>query len=151
MRKEFQMEKTEVAIDVFENGFNCAQSVVAAFVEQTGLPQQTAYRIACGFGAGMGRRQQTCGAVTGGVIVIGAKYGKDADRTDLDKEKTYQMVVDFTRAFEEKHSTTECRKLLGCDLTTVDGKRHFEESDLHSTVCVECVKDAVTILDGLLG
>ena len=144
------MEKIEAALGVFEDGFNCAQSVVAAFLDQTGLPEQAAYRIACGFGAGMGRRQQTCGAVTGGVMVIGAKYGKDADRTDLDKEKTYQMVVDFIRAFEEKHSTTECRELLGCDLTTVEGKRHFEESHLHSTVCVECVKDAVTIVDGLL-
>ena len=144
------MEKTEAALRVFENGFNCAQSVVAAFLEQTGLPEQTAYRIACGFGAGMGRRQLTCGAVTGGIMVIGMKYGKDAGRTDRDKEKTYQLVVDFMREFQGRHATTECRELLGCDLTTGEGKRHYEESHLHSTVCVECVKDAVTILDGLL-
>ena len=83
-------------------------------------------------------------------MVIGMKYGRDAGRTDRDKEKTYQVVVDFMREFQERHATTECRELLGCDLTTVEGKRNYEESHLHSTVCVECVKDAVTILDGLL-
>jgi C_GCAxxG_C_C family probable redox protein len=144
------MERTEVAINIFEDGFNCAQSVVAAFLEETGLPERTAYRIACGFGAGMGRRQQTCGAITGGIMVIGMKYGRDAGRTDRDKEKTYQVVVDFMHEFEKRHATTECRDLLGCDLTTVEGKKHSEASHLHSTVCVECVKDAVTILDGLL-
>lgn len=145
------MERTEVAVSVFENGFNCAQSVVAAFLEVAGLAEKAAYRIACGFGAGMGRRQLTCGAVTGGIMVIGMKYGKDADRTDNDKERTYQMVVDFMHEFEERHKTTECKELLGCDLTTVEGRRHFEESHLQSTVCVECVKDSVTILDRLLG
>jgi C_GCAxxG_C_C family probable redox protein len=84
-------------------------------------------------------------------MVIGMMYGRDADRTDIDKEKTYKMVIDFMHEFEERHATTECRELLGCDLTTEEGKRHFEESHLHSTVCVECVKDAVTILDSLLG
>ena len=145
------MEKTEVAVSVFEDGFNCAQAVVAAFAEQTGLAEHAAYRIACGFGAGMGRRQKTCGAVTGGIMAIGSMYGKDAGRTDIDKEKTYQLVTDFMHEFEERHGTTECRDLLGCDLATEEGKRHFEESNLHSTVCVECVKDSVTILDRLLG
>ncbi len=144
------MERTDAAVDVFESGFNCAQAVVAPFVEKVGLAEQTAYRIACGFGAGLGRRQKTCGAVTGGIMVLGMVYGRDPDRTDIDKEKTYQKVNDFMREFEKRHATTECRELLGCDLTTEEGRKHYTESHLHSTVCVECVKDAVTILEGML-
>jgi C_GCAxxG_C_C family probable redox protein len=145
------MEKTKVAVNVFEGGFNCAQAVVQAFAEQTGLAERTAYRIACGFGAGMGRRQLTCGAVTGGIMVLGMTYGRDLDRTDIDKEKTYQKVNEFLQEFEKRHATTECRELLGCDLTTEEGRKHFKEFHLHSTVCVKCVEDAVSILDGLLG
>lgn len=145
------MEKAKVAVDVFEEGFNCAQAVVAAFVAQTGVAEQTAYRIACGFGAGMGRRQETCGAVTGGIMVLGMVYGRDIGRTDIDKENTYQMVNDFMDEFEKRHATTECRVLLGCDLTTEEGKRQYTDTHLHSAVCVQCVRDAVAILDGMLG
>jgi C_GCAxxG_C_C family probable redox protein len=99
----------------------------------------------------MGRRQLTCGAVTGGIMVLGMTYGRDLDRTDIDKEKTYQKVNEFLQEFEKRHATTECRELLGCDLTTEEGRKHFKEFHLHSTVCVKCVEDAVSILDGLLG
>jgi C_GCAxxG_C_C family probable redox protein len=141
------MDTSESALSIFKNGFNCAQAVLAASVEKTDLPDQVAYRIACGFGAGMGRRQKTCGAVSGGIMVIGMLYGRDGSRTDEAKEKTYSVVNAFMDEFEKRHSTTECRELLGCDLNTEEGKRKYIDSRLYSTVCLECIRDVTAILE----
>ena len=64
---------TKKAVDLFENKYNCAQSVLTAFGPQFELEPEITLKIACGFGAGMGRLQETCGAVTGAFMVIGLK------------------------------------------------------------------------------
>ncbi len=53
----------ETASEKFLSGFNCAQSVLWTFAPRLGLDPDTALKIACGFGAGMGRREEVCGAV----------------------------------------------------------------------------------------
>ncbi len=141
------METGESALNIFKDGFNCAQAVLAASVNKTNLPDRTAYRIACGFGAGMGRRQKTCGAVTGGIMVIGMMHGRDESRTDEDKEKTYRIVSAFMGEFERRHRTTECRELLGCDLNTEQGRKEYHDSRLYSSVCLECIRDVTAILE----
>ena len=70
--------KTETALQKFESGYNCAQSVLLAYCDDVNIDKSTALKISCGFGAGMGRKQEVCGAVTGGIIIIGAKHGKDS-------------------------------------------------------------------------
>jgi len=141
------MEKTEVAISVFEDGFNCAQ------VRRCGIPgwqtagpgnrprNRIALRIWRRHGDAGNRRAVPSLA---GLLVIGAKYGKDAGRTISTKRED---VSDGRRLpcvhLRRNTQPTECRELLGCDLTTVERKRHFEESpSTCPTICVECcVKD----------
>ena len=53
----------------------------------------------------------------------------------------------FMDEFEKRHSTTECRELLGCDLNTEEGKRKYIDSRLYSTVCLECIRDVTAILE----
>ena len=101
-----------------------------------GLDEETASKIACGFGAGMGRQQEVCGAVTGGIMAIGLKFGNISgdDRELIDR-------------FTQKRGSCSCRKLLnGCDLSTENGQRKFREQDLHTSICRECVKSAVEIV-----
>ena len=57
--------KAEKAINYFKAGYNCAQSVVAAFKDDMGFDENLALEISVGFGGGMGRLQEKCGAVTG--------------------------------------------------------------------------------------
>ena len=54
--------RSEIAIAKFTQGFNCAQSIIYAFSDDLGIDKDTALKIACGFGAGMGRKQEVCGA-----------------------------------------------------------------------------------------
>ncbi len=68
------MTKREIAINYFNNGYNCAQSVVAAFCEDFGVDKKTALMMSEGFGGGMGRMRLTCGAVTGMFFIVGLKY-----------------------------------------------------------------------------
>ena len=80
--------KNETAIQKFTSGYNCAQAILYSFKDEINIDGDTALKMACGFGAGMGRKGEVCGAVTGGIIVIGAKY---CNRKNLYQNKrTYE-------------------------------------------------------------
>ncbi|MCX5804918.1 MAG: C-GCAxxG-C-C family protein [Proteobacteria bacterium] len=143
--------KKEIAAAKFLEGYNCAQSVLYSFCDELGIDENIALKTACGFGAGMGRKEEVCGAVTGGIMVIGLKYGrgKNDDRTAT--ELTYAKTRELMERFSEKHGTFICRKLLnGCELTTEEGQQYFKENDLLNTKCKLCVESVVDILEDIL-
>ena len=142
--------KREEAVSYFNNGFNCAQAVLSTFGTTLGLDKETALKIACGFGGGMGRMQETCGAVTGAFMLIGLKFGKVKSEDDESKEKTYQLVREFSELFREKHGSIKCEDIIDCDISTPEGRQLYKEKDL-SKKCIECVEDAVSIVEKLLG
>jgi C_GCAxxG_C_C family probable redox protein len=144
------MDGSEKAVSLFRERMNCAQAVLSVFSQENGLDESTVMRIACGFGAGMGRLQETCGAVTGAYMVLGLETGKSGEEQDVIKEKTYVAVRQFDQCFVAKYGTTSCKKLLNCDLNTEEGKAVYEESKLEESVCVECVRDSVILLQELL-
>ena len=145
------MSKTDIAIQKFASGCNCAQSVLSSFGNDLNLNENTALKIACGFGAGMGRMQEVCGAVSGGIMVIGMKYGQARADDREAKEKTYAMTRELMERFERKHGSCRCKALLkGCELLTEDGQKEFKDNGLHDKVCKECVKSVVEILEKLV-
>jgi C_GCAxxG_C_C family probable redox protein len=143
--------RTEIAVCKFLEGYNCAQSVLYSFCEVLQFDRNTALKIACGFGAGMGRKEEVCGAVTGGIIVIGAKYGRGERDDRTATELTYKKTRELMDRFEKKHGTFICRKLLnGCELTTEEGQKHFKDNRLADTICRPCVRSVVEILDDIM-
>lgn len=143
--------KKEIAVERFLGGYNCAQAVFFAFCRDFQVDENIALKIACGFGAGMGRKEEVCGAIAGGIMVIGSKYGRgeNDDRTLTDN--TYQKTRELMERFSEKHGTFICRKLLdGCELTTEEGQKYFKENDLLNKTCRACVESVVEILEGIL-
>ncbi|RPJ24254.1 MAG: C_GCAxxG_C_C family protein [Chloroflexi bacterium] len=145
------MKKSEYAISEFVGGYNCAQSVFAAFCEDLNLDADTALKVACGFGAGMGRKGEVCGAVTGGIMVLGAKYGRGENEDRTATETTYAKTREFMDQFASRHGSCLCHKLLnGCDLTTEAGRKSFGENDLFNKVCKPCVQSAVEILERIV-
>lgn len=93
------MTKSEQAVSKFLEGYNCAQSVFYSFCDDLGFEKSTALKIACGFGAGMGRKEEVCGAVTGGIIVISAKYGRVEKDDRPAQEITYKKTRDLMEQF----------------------------------------------------
>ena len=89
------MTKAEEAIEIFSKGFNCSQAVFAVFSESYGIEKESALKIACGFGGGM-RNCEVCGAVTGAVMVIGARYGHRSESDTEGKAYCYKKTREFT-------------------------------------------------------
>ncbi|MFX0023106.1 MAG: C-GCAxxG-C-C family protein [Candidatus Hermodarchaeota archaeon] len=144
------MTNVEKAISSFRDDLNCAQSVLSTFSTQYGLNLDTALKLASGFGGGMGRLGNTCGAVTGAFMVIGLKNGMGIDKNTDAKEKTYQLIRKFSEKFKDMHGSLMCKQLLGCDISTTDGKEYFNQNDLFEKKCLQYVKNAVKILEEII-
>ncbi|MCX5636964.1 MAG: C-GCAxxG-C-C family protein [Planctomycetota bacterium] len=143
--------KSEIAVAKFLKGYNCAQAIIYAFSDDLGMDKNTALKIACGFGAGMGRKQEVCGAVTGGIMVIGLKYGRGENDDRKVMDLAYVKVRSLMDRFSEKHGTFICRKLVGeCELTTDEGQKQYREKDLLHKVCGPCVGTVAEILEDIL-
>ena len=143
--------KNEVAVEKFLAGYNCAQSVLYAYGPALGLDGETALKVATGLGAGMGRRGEVCGALSGGILVLGLKYGRGGRQDRSATEDTYQKTLGLMARFEKRHGSCLCRVLLdGCDLGTAEGQRFFKEHDLLHKTCVGCVQTVVEALAEIL-
>ena len=142
------MTKADDAAALFNQGFNCTQAVLSVFAEGFGLDKDTAHRIAQGFGAGVSRTDDKCGAVSGAIMVLGLRYGGiRADDSDA-KEKTYAMVADFLQRFKRLHGSIECTDLIGYNLS--DPRQHAEAKKIVPVRCPMFVSDAVTLLESVM-
>ncbi len=142
-------DKVDKAINLFKSGYNCAQSVVAAYKEDLGFDENQALSISVGFGGGMGRLQEKCGAVTGAFMVIGLytsqKYKDNISR----KNHSYALIQEFDSRFKSIYHTTRCDELLKCDLRSEEGHVYAVENQLFEKICQKCITDGIVILDDL--
>ena len=102
----------EAAYAYFLKGYNCSQSVVAAFAPQLGLSEEMALRMSAGFGAGIGRMREVCGAFCGVVTVLSLVYADPADPQD--KSRMYALVQEAARLYRARNGGDSiiCRELL---------------------------------------
>ncbi len=133
----------------FKKGINCTQAVASTYGGQFGLDKETALRLAAAFGSGMGMGE-TCGAVTGALMVIGLKHAKVSGNRLLSKDRTEEVAQEFTERFKARHGTVVCRELLGCDVTTSEGLKTAKQEKHFKKRCPEYVKDAAEILEEML-
>ncbi|MCD6333866.1 MAG: C_GCAxxG_C_C family protein [Candidatus Latescibacteria bacterium] len=144
------MNKVDCAVSCFEEGFSCSQAVFSTYGPQLGLDRERALKIAGTFGGGMGRMGETCGAVTGAFVVIGLKYGNSKAEDNPSKEKAYSLVREFADRFQSRNGTIGCRELLGCELSTPEGRALAREKNLFATICPKLVQDAAKIIEQIL-
>ena len=109
---EKMSKQGDAAYAWFLKGYNCSQSVVAAFAPQLGLTEETALRLSAGFGAGIGRMREVCGAFCGVVTVLSMVY---ADPTDpKDKSRMDALVQQAAEPYRTRNGggSIICRELL---------------------------------------
>ena len=105
-------ERIRRAEELFIKGYNCSQSVVAAFADLYGFTEEQALRLSAGMGGGMGRLRMTCGAVSGMAILAGMECGS-ADASDRDgKSANYKVVQELCERFKSEHKSLVCAELL---------------------------------------
>lgn len=145
------MKKAEAALTLFDQGFNCSQSVFSVFCEDFGLNENDCLRISCAFGGGMGRQQLTCGAVTGALMVLGLKFGKAKEDDNARKIDTYEKTNEFLREFANQNGTINCRELLqGLNMNDPEDGKKIESLGLFKTSCRKYIRDAVEITQKLI-
>ena len=143
------MTHGELAQRYFREGYNCAQSVLLAFGDLTGLEEDVAAKLASSFGGGLGRMREVCGAVSGAAMVLGALYGGDDHK---DKTAAYTEVRKFADVFREHHGTIVCRELLHKLPGEKEGPQASERNAefYAKRPCARLVFDAAQILEDML-
>ncbi len=138
----------EKAAVYFLQHYNCAQSVLLTMFEYWGMKSDLIPKIAAAFGGGIGFCGSVCGAVTGGVMAIGVRFGTNEPSHEK-RLKAYEMTQKFYRQFEKRHGTVLCRELVGYDLSTAEGMEKARNAKVFEEKCVNFVRTAVHILVGI--
>jgi C_GCAxxG_C_C family probable redox protein len=101
-----------LAKELFTEGYNCSQSVFAAFCDETGIDLETALKLSSSFGGGMGRLREVCGAVSGMFMVTGMVYGYSNPEDKTAKAEHYELIQALAAEFREENGSIICRELL---------------------------------------
>lgn len=142
------MTHCEKARSLFEQGCNCSQSVFVAFCEELGVEKAEALRLSAGFGGGMGRMREVCGAVSGMVMAVSAKYG-EYDVTDNSKKaELYARIQELSGRFGSENGSIICRELLGLEHGKSSPVPEARTPEYYKKrPCVELVGSAARILE----
>ena len=141
------MSNVEAAVTCFNEGCFRSQAVLATYGPKLGLERDNALKIASTFGGGICLTGETCGAVTGALMVLGLKH----DLTDHEAiNKSNTRAREFLDKFKARNGSTICRDLLGHDFNTPEGKAYIKEHKLNKQVCHKYVRDAVEIVEDML-
>lgn len=145
-------ERTQRAVELFKSGFNCSQSVFAAFAGEFGMDEETALKVSAGLGGGVGRAREVCGAVSGAAMLVGFKYGAtDGDDTEA-KQRCYQVVQQIIAEFKENNPSIVCRELLELnEKVNTDPKPEARTEQYYKKrPCVQLVEDAARAVEKIL-
>mgnify|MGYP000215210410 CR=1 FL=1 len=145
------MTKAEAAVNCFKQGCSCSQAILSTFGPELGLENRLCLKVSSAFGGGMARLGETCGVVTGALMVIGLRYGSTQPGPAEAKERSYQVSREFVARFTQKHKSILCRELLGCDISTGPGLQFARENSLFVNECPKYVATAAEILEELVG
>lgn len=146
-------DHSKLAGELFAQGYNCAQSVLLAFEDITGLDRETAARVASSFGGGIGGSGEVCGALTGALMALGLVVGNTDPADKAAKEFHRRRSFDFAVLFEAEQGSLRCWELLalpepeaGAGLTQINKAL----SKLDESPCPKLVMSAARLLDEFL-
>lgn len=106
-------ERIAKAVELFKEGYNCSQSVVAAYADVYGFTPDQALKMSASFGAGIGRMRETCGAACGMFLLAGLETGCTDPKDASGKGANYAVVQDLAAKFAQMNGSIVCAELLG--------------------------------------
>jgi C_GCAxxG_C_C family probable redox protein len=125
---------------------------LAPFGSTYDISEEHCLKIACAFGAGIGRQQHTCGAVTGAAMVLGLHFGKGKHDDNARKLLSYDKTRALFKEFTDKHGSVSCLELLdGLRMNDVADMKKIEELGLFHTRCVRYVRDTAEMVERMIG
>ena len=143
------MDYVEKAMEYNRRGFNCSQSVFAAFAQPLGIDEKAAGAIATNLGTGC-RTGNVCGAVSGALMALGLYEGHTTPESSEEKDRAYEISREFVRRFEAEKGTTVCSELLGGNPSVPEDRKMLRESGKFSRLCPSFVELSASILQDYL-
>jgi C_GCAxxG_C_C family probable redox protein len=137
-------DAAQVASSRFARGFSCAQSIFSAFAAEHGVDDELALRLAAPFGGGIGRAGETCGALSGALMVLGLRFARSRPEY---KDEIYAITREFVAQFRQKHTSILCRELVGYDIATPEGLQAARAENAFARVCPALVDETAQALD----
>ncbi|MFZ5644917.1 MAG: C-GCAxxG-C-C family protein [Bacillota bacterium] len=142
------MKVSDKAAAMMKNGFLCSQAVFSTLGEQLGIDRSQAIKLATGFGAGISGRGEICGAVSGGIMALGLKYGNDEKSVFDPGNKSFPFTQELIEKIKVKHGCYTCKGLTGIDFTP-EGIKMFEEQNIAEKICINVIRDVVETVEEL--
>ena len=128
------MNRIERTLDLHRNGgLSCSQAILSAFGEHLGIDQKSAKMLGRPWAGGIGHLAQTCGYLTGAVLVLAKAY--DDEDEDKSRKNIDQAIRMLFQRFEARRGTILCKNLLGADMTTEEGIKKILEEELVAKHC----------------
>lgn len=145
------MNRYEIALDYFRQNYNCCQSVLLAFREEIGLDEQKALDIAGGYGSGAGTGE-LCGAINGGIMVLGLLTPIDKAEPFKSKRRTMALAKELQERFRARFTHVRCGDLL----RDLEGFAPTDETPVAKAMglskhCEIMVVTAVELVEQILG
>lgn len=134
----------DIAVKLFEEGCSCSQAVFTAYAGDFGMDRETAMKVSVALGGGAGRMRETCGAVTGMMLVAGLKYGNTEPSDREAKSKALEAAKALAEKFKEMNGSIVCKELLG--LVPPRGETELLQK---KPPCKELVRMAAELLEEL--
>lgn len=131
---------------LFEQGYNCAQSVFVPAVAQTIKNTDLAFKLMAPFGGGLANTDNLCGAVSGAIAAIGYHLGNAHANDGTSKEKCNKATQDFIHAFKKEFSSIQCTALLNHNLSIAEEKARAKASGLFDTKCPKFMERASVLV-----
>lgn len=144
--EERMTERIERAVELFKSGYNCSQSVVAAFADMYGFTQEQALHMSASFGGGIGRMRQTCGAACGMFLLAGLEKCAIEGSDRESKAANYKLVQELAEEFKKRNGSMICAELLKlkkAEVSSVPEER--TEQYYAKRPCAKMVEVAATI------
>lgn len=140
-------ERVEKAVELFKSGYNCSQSVVAAFADMYGFTEEQALKMSASFGGGIGRMRETCGAACGMFLLAGLETGSTYPKDREGKGANYALVQELAEQFKQRNGSINCAELLGLkkDTPVVSTPEERTTQYYAKRPCVKTVEEAAKI------
>jgi C_GCAxxG_C_C family probable redox protein len=143
------MSEVEKVLKVFDQGLNCSQAILSAYGGRFGLTEDEARMLGRAFGAGMGCQGYVCGALSGGMLVLGLAEGEGEEKEA--KAKAYAVTRELFSFFQARHGSIQCRDILGENLGDAEGLRRVREAGLFNSICPGVLRTVCEFLSRRLG
>ena len=141
------MNRKEKALKLYQSGYNCAQSIVGAFEDLLEKRTNTMIDMATGFGGGMGRLQQTCGAVSGAFMVMSSLYNQSEKSS---KEQLNHDIQYFARTFNHIHGDLNCKNLIEYNLNDPEEHELAKRNRIFEKKCTQFIETSVELVEDIL-